>query len=165
VLAAPRSDALDDEEALARLHVADTSRLTGERSGRVGIRQLALEPQLLCAKQAHLLGPTFQVVTGGQVTTKRLRVEERNERNNGNAEPAQKDARSCGPSPAPTWSLTSHVGHVFRGRDPPSSGHTHRSPVVATQDRTPVLACRGQGHVPGGPGWGQARTGLERPPG
>src|SRR4249919_1355810 len=91
VLAPPGSDALDDEQALAGLDVAEPSRLAGHRLGRVRLRQSPLEPQLLLAQRAHFRGLLLDRIARSQVAPQRLPVEERDERERAHAEPAEQE--------------------------------------------------------------------------
>src|SRR6185295_8593723 len=87
VLAAPGSDALDDEEPLAGLHIAETAGLAGDGLGRVHLTETTLEPELLGPEPLNLGGALGEGVLGGHVAPEGLRVEERDECDDGDRQP------------------------------------------------------------------------------
>ena len=89
--ATPGGGALDDEEAFPSLYVAEPASLAGELFGRVGILEPLSETVFLRAEQAHLLGALSEGIPAREVTTKGLRVEERDEDDDSEPQPAEKD--------------------------------------------------------------------------
>src|SRR5437763_637998 len=75
----PLRDALDDEEMLARLDVAECARLAGERRERGRGAELMLEVRLLVAELLHRRRPMRLLVPRIHVCLERAVVEQRDE--------------------------------------------------------------------------------------
>src|SRR5580765_6048710 len=79
MMLAPGGNALDDEEALARLHEPEASRLADELLLRPDLREALLQADLLCTQRLHLGLAGVERVLRAQIRVRRLPVEERDE--------------------------------------------------------------------------------------
>src|ERR671916_3455262 len=86
--APPGVDALDDVEPLARLDIAEQPCLAGECYGGVGRDEATLERTLLGAQRLDLSRPLLERVAGRDVTAERLVIEEADEAEHCDEEPA-----------------------------------------------------------------------------
>src|SRR6188472_3080294 len=90
----PRRDALDDVEALARADVAEAARLLDERLAGARLRQPVLELPLLGLQRLHVGCAAGELVLGVEVAPQRTRVEQPDEHDRGEADPAHDVARA-----------------------------------------------------------------------
>src|SRR5207342_834411 len=109
VVAPPRRDALDDEEALTRLHIPESPRLTRQGLRGVHVLEAPLEPELLRTELANLLRALPERVSRREVAPQRLRVEKRDEREDDQREPAEQEAAARDAF----LRASCHLGRVF----------------------------------------------------
>ena len=117
VCAPPGRDALDDEEAFAGPDVAEATSLASQGLGRVAFGKPTLETQLLRAERMHLLSAFGQSVAGGEVAAQRLRVEEGDEGDDRDRQPAQEEPATRQPVASTTLrTATGQLEQVVRPR-------------------------------------------------
>src|SRR5262245_18260516 len=111
--AAPGGDALDDEEPLPGLHVAEATCFALQGGGDVTLGEASVEAQLLRAVLFDLGHALGERVARREVALKRLRVEKRDEQDDADGEPVQQEPAAW--NPAARSSLLRAAGHL--GRD------------------------------------------------
>src|SRR2546430_8293533 len=92
VLLLPARNALDDEQPLARADEAEPPRLPRKRSVTGRRLDESLQPDVLRAEQAHLGRPSPDGVALLQICPSRAVIEQRDQTERRNAEPAQGEA-------------------------------------------------------------------------
>jgi hypothetical protein len=121
--ATPSRDALDDEEALAGLHVAQATGLSLHGGGSVPFGEAPLEPLLLRAQLPNLGRPFGERVPGRDVAPERLGVEKGDEEHDADGKPTQEEPsawNAVARSPL-LGAATGHSAVSFAGEAPHSS--------------------------------------------
>src|SRR5215475_4989425 len=109
----PGPGAFDDEEPLARLDEAESARLANESGITRRVRELALEPLPLAAEACHLRGALRERVLRVNVRAQRPVVEERDQAERADPEPAPD--QYAAPRAAPLLARSGHRPRVRPG--------------------------------------------------